>query len=116
MKIFRVLTGRELRQAPSHARLQVAFAEMEGGEMGHGFHDPLRSTANRPLDSIPNGDPDGGCWIKGEAGTEPVVGTLIDPEGVRLLLDRARAKPFDGPKPSSSVDHDPGIDRLGGER
>jgi hypothetical protein len=101
MKLFRVLTNRELRQALSHVHFlaHVSFVETKGDERGHGFHDPLWSTVNRLLDSIPNDDSDGECWIKREAGTEPVIGELIDPEGVRLLLNRARAKPFGDPKP-----------------
>jgi hypothetical protein len=95
MRIFRALTNRELSQALSHLHMlaRVYFAERVGDEMGQEFHDPHRPTVNRFLDSLLADDPDGHCWLTGEAGSGVVISARIEPEGVRLLLDRAQTKP-----------------------
>jgi hypothetical protein len=87
MRILRTLTNRELNEALSHVHLlaRVSFSERVGDELGRDFHDPLRPTVNRFLDSLRADDPQGPCRVNGSAA---VVGALIEPEGVRLLLDR----------------------------
>ena len=87
MRILRTLTNRELDEALSHVHLlaRVSFSERVGDELGRDFHDPLRPTVNRFLDSLRADDPQEPCRVQGEAA---VVGALIEPEGVRLLLDR----------------------------
>jgi hypothetical protein len=95
MRILRTLTNRELNQALSHVHLlaHVSFSERVGDETGQAFHDPLRATVNRFLDSLLADDPDGPCWVNGEGGSGAVVGALMEPEGVRLLLDRTPSEP-----------------------
>jgi len=95
MRILRTLTNHELNQALSHVHLlaRVAFSERVGDEMGQDFHDPLRATVNRFRDWLVAHDPHGPCWVDGEAGSGAVVAALIEPDGVRLLLDRTQTKP-----------------------
>jgi hypothetical protein len=97
MKIFRVLSHRELCQALSHVHFlaYVHFVEKEGDEIGHIYQDPLLCTVNRFLDFLDKHDPGGECWINGERGSKPVIAALISPDGVRLLLDRDRERPPD---------------------
>lgn len=93
MRILRTLSNQDLSQALSHVHLlaRVWFSERAGEEMGPDFQDPLRPTVNRFLDSLLAHDPHEPCRIHGEAGSGVVVGALIEPEGVRLLLDRTQA-------------------------
>jgi hypothetical protein len=95
MRYLRTLTNQELSQALSHVHLlaHVSFSERVGDEMGQDFHDPLRPTVNRLLDLLLAHDPHGPCLVDGEAGSGAVVGALIEPEGVRLLLDRTQTRP-----------------------
>ena len=95
MRILRTLTNRELDEALSHVHLlaRVSFSERVGDELGRDFHDPLRPTVNRFLDSLRADDPQGPCRVNGAAGSAAVVGALIEPEGVRLLLDRTSTSP-----------------------
>ena len=59
--------------------------------MGEKFDDPLRPTVNRFLDSLLADDPEGHCQINQPGGSLVVISALIEPEGVRLLLDRTEA-------------------------
>jgi hypothetical protein len=66
----------------------VYWCERAGDELGKVFQDPHRPTVNRFLDSLMADDPDGHCRLEGEAGSGIVTGALIEPDGIRLLLDR----------------------------
>jgi hypothetical protein len=95
MRILRTLTNQELSQALSHVHLlaRVSFSERVGDEVGRSFHDPLRPTVNRFIDWLLDHEPHGPCWVNEEAGSGAVVGALIEPEGVRLLIDRTAPHP-----------------------
>jgi hypothetical protein len=95
MRFLRTLTNHELSQALSHVHLLVCvfFCERVGDEMGPDFHDPLRPTVNRFRDLLLANDPHGPCYVSGAGGSGAVVAALIEPGGVRLLLDRTATSP-----------------------
>jgi hypothetical protein len=95
MKIFRVLSHRELFQALSHVHYlaYVHFVEKAGDEIGQSYQEPLLCSVNRVLDFLEKKDPEGECWIDREHGAQPVIAALMGPDGVRLVLDRDRARP-----------------------
>ena len=102
MEIFRVLTNQELRQALAHVHdiVRVTFAERDGDAMGAGFHDMGLLTVGRFIDSLPYDAPGAPCRVAaGGTGSAPVVGVLLDRDGVQLLLDRAQAGPSGDPGP-----------------